>query len=146
MPEEHTPSVTEWDESWNVCVERMDRDHRVLFGYFQEFEKLAADTEVNKDALRDVIMKFLSRASTHFMYEEREMASSDMIWAEQKAHMDDHMLVQSLFLKVIGPVVRNSLDLPAYRKSFMDAFIAHITVFDIPLAELLRQEAQIPEK
>jgi hemerythrin-like metal-binding protein len=130
----------------DVSHERMDREHRILFEYFQEFEELAKDTRANHEALREIIMKFLSEASSHFVFEERLLHSAGLPWDDTKAHMDDHMRVQALLLKVIGPVVRHSLDLGKSREAFLGAFITHIIAFDKPLADHVALHGEVYEK
>lgn len=141
MPEEQqvgNPAVMAWNTSMEVEHERMNREHKDFFTLFTRFAALAQDTRENQDELRDIITQFLSLASGHFVFEERLLSEYETPWEITKAHMDDHMRVQTAFLNMIGPVVRHTLKWDEEGQRFLELFVEHIVKHDKPLAHAIR--------
>lgn len=78
----------EWDDSYSVGVEEIDRQHRRLFELVNQLHDACA-TQCSEDQVMRVVDEFSDYTRLHFATEEKYMDAYS--YADHDRHVEEHM-------------------------------------------------------
>ena len=129
-----------WDPTMSVGHPRLDYDHKLFIGFFNEM-MLHADADVHSEFISEFLDKFMRYVGAHFAEEERYMAEIAYPGIEDHRHLH-HETVEQLThifeLIILGEQRAVSMLVDFIIRGYEH----HLLIEDRKLAEFVRLRAQ----
>lgn len=107
----------EWQDSFNIGVDIIDKEHKRLFKIINKLLTFREDTAINQWACREGIKFFEKHAINHFADEEAYMESINYEWLEQ------HRFLHNGFRQYTLPALEQELEQAEYSSDSVGHFL-----------------------
>ncbi|MBN2625357.1 MAG: hemerythrin family protein [Spirochaetales bacterium] len=104
-------SYINWDESYEIGIPEIDRQHRQLIDNFNDFYKHLSNEELG-DNLRELLQKMMDYTDYHFKEEEKYMASINYKYIDDQREMHNQIREKMASYKKLADEGKLTVSMP----------------------------------